>query len=132
MPDELETILRLVAEGRLSAADAEPIVEALGTAGRATRAARDTAETVRGTADRLQDSGWRGRGRQMRIRVTEHGRRDVLDVRVPFTVASLASDVIPGLSETYRARLRQALDDGLTGPILEVHDEHSDVRIVVE
>lgn len=129
MPDELETILRLVAEGRLSAADAEPIVEALGTAGRAIRAARDTAETVRGTAARIQDSG--GRGRQMRIRVTERGR-DVLDVRVPFTVASLASDVIPGLSETYRARLRQALDNGLTGPILEVHDEHSDVRIVVE
>ncbi len=131
MPDELETILRLVAEGRLSAADAAPIVEALGTAGRTTRAARDTAATARGTAARIQDSGWRGRGRQMRIRVTERGR-DVLDVRVPFTVASLASDVIPGLSETYRARLRQALDNGLTGPILEVHDEHSDVRIVVE
>ncbi|HEX8938579.1 MAG TPA: hypothetical protein VF763_00330 [Candidatus Limnocylindrales bacterium] len=136
MPDPLETVLRLVSEGRLRPDEAAAVLDALAgarraadEAGRAAGRARDAADRV---AERARDR-WRtsGSGRQMHIRVSE-GDREVLDLRVPFTVASLASDVLPGLSEAYRSRLRQALESGARGPILDVRDEHGGVRIAVE
>jgi hypothetical protein len=126
MPDELETILRLVAEGKLSAEEAAPIIAALEE-----RRRHSAGDGPRAGLPPVAPSRPAGTGRRMRIQVTEAGR-PVVDLRVPLVLAGLATDRVPGLSETSRNRIREALDRGLTGPILEVKDENDEVRIFVE
>lgn len=141
--DELETILRLVAEGHLTSEDAAPIVEAL----QAARRARDQAARAAGAGSGKgsgQTSGAAGQGgptgpgsgsagRRMRVQVRSRDR-SVVDIRVPLALAGLATDSVPGLSETYRERIRDAIARGITGPILEIRDDEGEgeVRIVVE
>jgi hypothetical protein len=128
MPDELETILRLVADGHLSADDATPILEAL----------RER-ESLRG---RIGGSGSRpgtGSGgrpghdgtRALRITVVENGRT-VVNLRVPLGLAAGAVDRVPGLSPGYRASILQAIREGATGSIVDVGDEDDGVRVTLE
>ncbi len=120
MPDALEEVLRLVAEGRLTAAEAEPILDALAAAASALGA-----ESIRPDA---RDSS----GRILRIVVTEQGRR-VLNLRVPLALGRFAAQRIPGLSDATAERVRRAIELGMTGTILESLDPAGDgVRIVIE
>ena len=116
MPDDLETILRLVADGTLSPDQAAPIVETLQAAAGARPRPAPAASNE---------------PRTMRIRITERGR-PVLDVRVPVALGTLAGDIVPGLSDAYRSRIREAIRRGVVGSILEIHDDGGDVRIAVE
>ncbi len=131
MPDELDTILRLVAEGKLSAEEAAPIIAALQDRSKAQsqdseqRRAAPQVEAARPAARPA------GSTRRMRLQVSESGK-PIVDVRVPLILAGLATDRVPGLSEESRARIRDALDRGLTGPILDIRDEDDEVRIFVE
>ncbi|HET6379880.1 MAG TPA: hypothetical protein VFH63_02435 [candidate division Zixibacteria bacterium] len=111
MSDELQTVLRLVAEGRLSPEEAAPIIEAL-TARPAPRVAGAPREP----------SGEGGRARRMRIQVTERGRR-VVDVRVPLGIATMAAASIPGIPERYAALIEQAVQSESTGIIVDAEDE---------
>jgi hypothetical protein len=146
MPDELETILRLVAEGHLSADEAAPIIAALTRPAAAAsersrrhervgrvEAARERAEEARLRADALRAERRGGRGgRQVRIRVTERGRQ-VVNLRIPLTFADLALRAVPGLGEEQAGRIRAAIDSGTLGPIVDVEDEDGDgVLISVE
>ena len=130
MPDDLETILRLVAEGKLAPEEAASLIAAVQKGRTPGSQAGGPAAAGAGTPGG-QGRGLAGSGRRMRIRVTEEGR-DVVDVRVPLALAGLATDRVPGLSEANRTRIRQALDQGLVGPILEIRDGGDEVRIVVE
>ena len=147
MPEEIETILRLVSEGHLSAEEAAPIIEALQGAGGAGRAgARDHV----GTAGRGDATGQHGgpageEGRagpgasrtategshQLRIEVIEQGRA-VVNLRVPLGLAWLAVDRVPGLPGQYRDPIREAIRAGLSGPIVDVGDGGDRVRVVLE
>ena len=126
MSDEMETVLRLVAEGKLSPEEAAPIIEALGQA----RPRRPTGQpkpmawpgTVVDADGRLLT---RGRGRRVRIQVNERGRR-VVDVRVPLAFAAVAARMVPGIPESYAALIEQAVDSNTTGPIVEAEDEDGD------
>ena len=127
MGDELTTVLRLVAEGKLSAEDAAPIIEALG----------------RHSAPRPPDPGFpfsgtlpgkaTGRGRRVRIQVTERGRR-VVDVRVPLAFAAMAARMVPGIPDSYAVLIERAVEDDMVGPIVDLaEDEDGDgVLITVE
>jgi hypothetical protein len=120
MTDPLDDVLQLVADGRLTAEEAAPILDALQAADSAADDA--TAEPEPGAKPRA-----------VRIEVSEAGRR-VVDLRVPVALGRLAIDRVPGLSVDHIARIRDALDHGMTGPILVV-DEGADgdgVRIVLE
>jgi hypothetical protein len=120
MTDPLEDVLRLVAEGRLTAEEAAPVIDALQAADGAT--AGDAPDSRPGTNPRA-----------LRIEVSEGGRR-VVNLRVPLSIGRMAIDHIPGLSNDNITRIREALDLGMTGPILVV-DEGGDgngVRIVLE
>ena len=121
MTDAVEEVLRLVAEGRLSAEEAEPILAALeATSGPAE--ASYTEEPIR--SDQA--------GRMARIEVTEHGR-SVVNLRVPLGLGRMALAAVPGLLPANIERIREAVARGLTGPILQVQDEDGDgVRIVIE
>ena len=127
MGDELATVLRLVSEGKLSAEEAAPIIEAL------TRPARPGGEMPRPSAVRGPTVA-RGatRGRRIRIQVSERGRR-VVDVRVPLAFASVAAKMVPGIPESYQALIRQAVETDQVGPIVDAVDEDGDaVMISVE
>lgn len=127
MPDDaLDAVLRLVADGRLSAAEAGPILDAIDdrrSGARPVRPAHPTSQPA-GSPD--------GSGRAIRVEVTEAGRA-VVNLRVPVSLGRAALARVPGLSSEVGDRVREAIERGLTGPILDVDDGSGDgVRIVIE
>jgi hypothetical protein len=128
MSDPLEDVLRLVADGRLSADEAAPIIEAL--------AAARAEPSPRGTAARAEPS--RGRaappsGPPSRLRVeVRDGGRAVVDLQLPGVLAELAG-AIPGIPAAYADRVREALRSGIRGPIVDLSDDDgSGVTITIE
>jgi hypothetical protein len=115
--DPLDDLLRLVSEGRLTAEEAAPILDAL--------------EALRGERDVHASSPETG-VRFARIEVLESGRKAV-DLRIPLSLGRMAMSSIPGLSGTHSAQLSEAIAQGVRGPILDIADEDGDgVRIVLE
>jgi hypothetical protein len=156
MPEELETILRLVAEGKLSPDEASPIIDALTRAERdadppprrdrldrrieragrrLARAHRRIDDAFRHVDERLDaelSGGEAARGRQLRIRVTEHGRQ-VVNLRIPIGFVDAALGFVPGLGGDQSERIRDAVRSGAVGPIIDVEDPDGDgVLISVE
>ena len=127
MTDALETILNLVAAGRLTADEAAPLIAALQDRGRdpGSKQANANAESAESTGT--------GQARQVRVEVKERGR-NVVNVRVPVALGQAAIGYVPGISAADAERIREALALGLTGQILEVMEEDGDssVRIVLE
>lgn len=160
MPEELETVLRLVAEGRLTPEEAAPIIEALTRAERAAgwdaaddlpdvgelpgfdrldrlgerinrrvqrrveRAHRRAARTTERVTEQLAAARLgmaAGRGRQLRIRVTERGRQ-VVNLRIPIGFVETALRFVPGLGGDQAERIRDSVRAGAIGPILDVED----------
>ena len=127
MGDELATVLRLVSEGKLSAEEAAPIIEALSRHRVPPPPEPPTPPTPPGSVP------GKGRGRRVRIQVTERGRR-VVDVRVPLAFAAMAARMVPGIPDSYAALIEQAVDTDTIGPIVDVaEDEDGDgVLISIE
>lgn len=132
--DPLDQVLRLVAEGRLSAEEAAPILAALDE-----RPAGDPAPGPR-PAPRAGMAGGEDGGSfapppsgpsALVLEVREAGRQ-VVNLRLPVAVGRLALDRVPGLSGEQVERVREALGSGMRGPILHVEDGDSLVRIVLE
>lgn len=128
MSDPLDDVLQLVANGRLTADEAAPILEALGIG-------RDGPEDEAALSDDAIAMGSsQGPGpRALRIEVSESGHK-VVNLRVPLALGRIALDRVPGLSADNITRIREALDVGMTGPILVVDDgaDGDAVRIVLE
>ena len=125
MPDDaLDRVLRLIADGRLTAAEAAPILDALegrpaaGGSGPTMRA--DVATERPGTP-----------GKILRVQVTEAGRA-VINLRIPLSLGRAAISQVPGLSELTSDRIREAIEAGVKGSILEVDDAGDGVRISIE
>lgn len=133
MRDELATVLRLVAEGKLSPDEAAPLIEALGMAGRGAGSQPHpghaaTHEERHGA----HDEPGRVRGRRVRIQVSERGRR-VVDLRVPLAFAAMAARAVPGIPDTYASMIEQAVEGDTSGTIVDTEDEAGDrVLITVE
>ncbi len=70
---------------------------------------------------RGQDQGSGGRGRQLRIRVTEHGRQ-VVNLRIPIGFVDAALKFVPGIGEDQSERILDAVRAGTVGPIVDVED----------
>ncbi|MGD0017898.1 MAG: hypothetical protein ABSD62_01475 [Candidatus Limnocylindrales bacterium] len=147
MSGELKALLRLVSEGRITAEEAAPIVAALeekaridaqgagagagsgagaaGAGGASARAGgRDAGRRYGAAQELLAD-------RRLRVYVAEDGRQ-VINIQIPLAAAGFAIDQVPGLSPDHRSRIVEAIQSGMTGPILEVSDEGDEVRIVIE
>lgn len=142
MSEELETVLRLIADGTLTPEQAAPIIEALTRAegtpeaeglhgriersiARAHRHAERAHERFERALDRDQDQAAAGRGRQLRIRVTEHGRQ-VVNLRIPIGFVDAALKFVPGIGGDQSERIRDAVRAGSIGPILDVEDPDGD------
>jgi hypothetical protein len=126
MTDPLERVLELVANGRLTADEAAPILEALESRGAA-----------RGGSSRPDDAEGSGaidpgKARYARVEVKERGRR-VVDLRVPISLGRFALSRVPGLSREQINDVEEAVVSGARGPIFDVEDADGDgVRIVLE
>ncbi len=125
MGDELATVLRLVSEGKLTAEEAAPIIEALGH-----QSARRTPEppSPPASADGFPFKS-PGRGRRVRIQVTERGRR-VVDVRVPLAFAAMAARMVPGIPDSYAALIEKAVETDTVGPLVDAEDEDGDAVLI--
>ena len=127
MPDDpLQQILRLVAQGRLTADEAAPILDALDGRQRAVPGDAPTEPAASPAGER------RGAPRYARIEVVERGRKAV-DLRIPLSLGRRAIGSIPGLSSAQVVELTDAVNRGLSGPIVDISDEDGDgVRIALE
>lgn len=136
MPDDpVAQVLRLVAEGRLTAEEAAPILDAIEQADRA--AARAPGPGLPppppgAPAPPLPPSGRPSEPRFARVEVRDGGRTSV-NLRIPLSLGRQALGMIPGLSWGQVAELHEAVGRGLSGPIVDIQDEAGDgVRIVLE
>lgn len=122
MPD-VEKILKLVAEGALTPEEADEILNALNSARESEQGAAEAAppQAQQGTAQ----------PRHLRIQVTENGR-PVVNMRVPMNIAGWASAYLPGLSEENADRIRNAINSGVRGPIIDIGDGEDRVLITSE
>lgn len=122
MTDPVDDVLRLVASGRLTAEEAAPILDALQAGAQAEE-----------TASEAVFGGSSGTAKAIRIEVSEGGSR-IVNLRVPLALGRMAIDHVPGLAPDTVARIRAALDEGLTGPVLVVDEGEAGggVRIVIE
>ena len=127
MPDPLAEILRLVADGRLSAAEAAPLVAALEERDRDRASGPSLPAGQAPAGDRRE-----GATRSVRLEVNEGGRT-VVNLRLPAGLGEAALLRVPGMTDTYVGRIKAALAAGERGPVLEVADEDGDgVRIVID
>jgi len=148
MSEELETILRLVADGRLTPQEAAPIIDALTRAERRDHEARrhervgpvamaqaavdEARSRIADGLSAIRDSPGQRAGRQLRIRVTEHGRQ-VVNLRIPIGFVDAALQFVPGLAGDQSQRIRDAVHAGATGPILDIEEpDGSGVLISVD
>lgn len=134
MSDAMERVLQLVAEGKLSAEDAGPILDALAAPEPSAPRVPGATGAASGIADTAYVAGATGASgaKFARIMVMEGGRR-VVDLRIPASLGHLALGRVPGLSADQVTELRQAISLGRTGPLLEVEDPDGDgVKIVLE
>jgi hypothetical protein len=123
--DAFERILDLVAEGRLTAEEAAPLLDALDD--------RPEPGPSHGSPGTGGASDKAGAGSAIRIEVSDGGRK-VVNLRVPLSLGRTALDhVLPGLSEGAAVRIREAISSGLRGPILDIDDGDGDgVRVLIE
>jgi len=140
MSDPFERVLNLVAEGRLTAEEAAPILDALERTPKASPSssapsgtgASATGPTIETGADAGMSSGDGRTPRFARIEVRENGRR-VVDLRIPISLGRFALSRVPGLSKEQIAEVEDAVSHGAHGPILDIEDTDGDgVRIVLE
>jgi hypothetical protein len=148
MAEELEAVLRLVADGTLTPEQAAPIIDALSRAESPSHGDRAQArlggrlDRVRRRVERAYERAEHARasaeqhgalhGRQLRIRVTEHGRQ-VVNLRIPIGFVDAALGFVPGIGGDQSVRIRQAIAAGTIGPIIDVEDTDGDgVLISVE
>ncbi len=129
--DPLDIVLGLVAEGRLTAGEAAPILAALDAAPGPV-VTGPAAHTAEGSAPAAGDERTDGAGRSLRIEVRDEGRT-VVNLRLPLALGRYALDRIPGLSGDQVDRVRAALSSGMTGPVLIVDDDDDGgVRIAID
>lgn len=130
----MDGILKLVAEGTVTPEEAERLLDASAPRPRGDASASASARGSGGSAGRSGSApdypGSPSRAqRNLRIEVTEHGRR-VVNLRLPLGIAGVAASLVPGLSEDHIAGIRRAVEEGMTGTILDLETDDGD-RVVI-
>ena len=120
---DVSKILKLVAEGKLSAAEADEILSALNVGQARVSAAHAAAAEAHATAAAAATAADQAKkSTHLRIEVTDGGRQ-VVNLRVPLNIAGWASNFLPGLSEQDSDRIRGAVTTGSRGTILDITDK---------
>jgi hypothetical protein len=130
MPD-VEKILRLVAEGVLTAEEADEILSATAHARRESSSGAGFTPPQPPLPPMPPAAPGAGQGpRHIRIEVTEGGKR-VVNLRVPMNVVGWASSLVPGLSDEQTDRIRTAMASGQYGPIVDITDDDDGSRVLI-
>lgn len=129
--DAMDQILRLVADGRLTANEAGPILDALDYQSSPSDGTGRDGPSGSGPTGGPTTSTDGSPARAIRIEVSESGRK-VVNLRVPLALGREALARIPGLSESLTDRVREAMASGFKGSIVDVEDEGDGVRIIIE
>src|SRR5512140_2895761 len=119
--DPIARVLHLVAEGRLTADEAAPILDALSSGPASMSTPPEPPEPPAAPAATGSGAGTGATPRFARIMVMESGRR-VVDLRIPTSLGRFALGRVPGLSGEHITELQRAISSGLVGPLLEVED----------
>jgi hypothetical protein len=131
MPDPLAQILQLVADGQLTAAEAAPILDALG----ALEGDEDgsTEEPGFGLDGKPapRPEGEHATATSIRIEITERGRK-IVNLRVPVSLGRMALDRIPGMTGNNADIVRRALAEGRSGTLVHIDEDGDGVRIALE
>jgi SHOCT-like domain len=123
--DPLERVLQLVAEGRLTADEAAPLLDAL-------EANDPDMQSQRVPGSPAEPASPDAPASAVRIEVSDGGRK-VINLRVPLALGRSAISGVPGLSEATSERIKEAIQAGIKGPILDVDDDDGGgVRVVIE
>jgi hypothetical protein len=123
MPDDaFERVLRLVSEGKITAEEAGPILDSLDAA---------RSGSPRQAPGTQPAGGNDSPARALRVEVSEAGRR-VINLRVPLSLGQAAINRVPGISEVTSERIREAIEAGIKGAIIDVDDDGDGVRISIE
>lgn len=117
---DVAKILNLVAEGKLSAAEADEILSALNS--QQAETADSSAGGQSATQAQAQAQAQARKSTHLRIEVTDGGRK-VVNLRVPINIAGWASNFLPGLSDQDSDRIRGAVASGNRGTILDITDK---------
>ena len=129
--EERARILRMVADGKLTAEEAADLLEAL-----------EAAPVPASRAGSAREQAWQmpeKRGRSLVITITE-GSATTANIRIPLALARAAGRFVPRRAqeqlEDYGVDLKQLLadlgDSLVEGPLIEIQDEEDHVRIAVE
>ncbi len=118
--DERLRILQMVAEGKVSPEEAAALLEAL-SGGEGPAAAGATSTT--------------GQGRWLRIRVEEKGSQKV-NIRLPWRLVDVGLKIARRFAPDtdmgdLGGVLNEAMNAGLPGKIIEVHDEEDDEHVEI-
>ena len=125
MSDAFDRVLQLVAEGRLTAEEAAPLLDAL----EAAQAPPPSAPAAPGEPGSVSDDD---PASAVRIEVSDAGRK-VINLRIPLALGRTALGSVPGLSEEAAQQIREAINAGVKGPEFDVVDEKGDgVRVALE
>jgi hypothetical protein len=123
MRDPVDQVLQLIAEGRLTAEQAAPILDALEQ--------WDDPASTEAPAEPGRD-GAAAAPRNVRIEVLDAGRTAV-NLRIPLSLGRMAMAAIPGLSGTLAEQINEAIDRRVSGSVVDVLDEDGDgVRVTLE
>jgi hypothetical protein len=127
--DALAEVLRLVADGRLTAEEAAPILDALELASRATGRPGPANERDEdpGPVPAADDRP----PRALRVQVSDNGR-SVLNLRIPLSLGRAAFAQVPGISQATSDRISEAIAAGVKGSIVDLVDGGDGVRISIE
>ena len=112
---------------RISAAEAGPILDALDARARGGQPDSGAAPDDDRAGDRSGDRP----ARVLRIQVTEAGRA-IINLRIPLSLGRAAISQVPGISEATSDRIREAIEAGVKGSILDIDDHGDQVRISIE
>jgi hypothetical protein len=130
MTDHLAEILELVADGRLSAAEAAPIIDALEALDAEVGPIDEPSPGPDAESGSRPDRE-RTTATSIRIEITEHGRK-IVNLRVPVSLGRMALDRIPGMTGNNADIVRQALAEGRSGTLVHIDDDGDGVRIALE
>ena len=94
-------------------------------------AARAAGSGSAGQDEVITDANDRDPAKTLRVEVTDGGRA-VINLRIPLSLGRAALNQVPGISDATSDRIREAIEAGIKGSIVDVEDGDDGVRISLE
>jgi hypothetical protein len=117
---DVSKILRLVAEGALTAEEADQILASLSSAGKSSTSSQPRASQTNSSDE----------ARYLRIEISEKGKR-MVNLRVPINIAGFVAGIVPGLPDEEAERIRSLIRAGQRGTIVDITDQDGDSVLIV-